>query len=122
MDKMKKYKKQIFTFITIWLLLQFGVYPSLTMANTFANIVGGIALLLLLIWGGLSLYDYVKSDEPTKEVINTKKKRNPKQFDGVKSNEPFVKTKTKPKTEKVMGEYQLNNKEKVRKSLIKNKK
>ena len=122
MDKMKKYKKQIFTFITIWLLLQFGVYPSLTMANTFANIVGGIALLLLLIWGGLSLYDYVKSDEPTKEVINTKKKRNPKQFDGVKSNEPFVKTRTKPKTEKVMGEYQLNNKEKVRKSLIKNKK
>jgi hypothetical protein len=122
MDKIKKYKKQIFTFITIWLLLQFGVYPSLTMANTFANIVGGIALLLLLIWGGLSLYDYVKSDEPTKEVINTKKKRNPKQFDGVKSNEPFVKTRTKPKTEKVMGEYQLNNKEKVRKSLIKNKK
>ena len=100
MDKMKKYKKQIFTFITIWLLLQFGVYPSLTMANTFANIVGGIALLLLLIWGGLSLYDYVKSDEPTKEVINTKKKSNPKQFDGIKSEEPFVKTRKKPKTKK----------------------
>ena len=121
MDKIKKYKKQIFTFVTIWLLLEFGVYPCLTMANTFANIVGGIALLLLLIWGGLSLYDYVKSDEPTKEVINTKKKSNPKQFDGVKSDEPFVKTRKKPttKTEKVLGEFQINNKEKVRTSVIK---
>ena len=49
------------------------------------------------------------------------KKSNPKQMDGVKSDEPFVKTRSKPKTEKVMGEYQLNNKEKVRKSLHKTK-
>jgi hypothetical protein len=62
-------------------------------------------------------------DEMAKEVLaKPKKKRNPKQFDGVEGGEPFVKTRTKPKTEKVMGEYQLNNKEKVRKSLIKNKK
>jgi hypothetical protein len=84
MDKIKKYKKQIFTFITIWLLLEFGVYPCLTMANTFANIVGGIALLLLLIWGGLSLYDWVwspdevvneiKSNESTKKTTIVKKK------------------------------------------------
>ena len=84
MDKIKKYKKQIFTFITIWLLLQFGVYPSLTMANTFANIVGGIALLLLLIWGGLALYEYaISSDESVDEVkpiepTNVKPKRKPK--------------------------------------------
>ena len=84
MDKIKKYKKQIFTFITIWLLLQFGVYPSLTMADTFANIVGGIALLLLLIWGGLALYDWVWSpDESVDEVkpiepTNVKPKRKPK--------------------------------------------
>lgn len=84
MDKIKKYKKQIFTFITIWLLLQFGVYPCLTMANTFANIVGGIALLLLLIWGGLALYDYAtSSDESVDEVkpiepTNVKPKRKPK--------------------------------------------
>lgn len=61
MNKIKKYKKQIFTFITIWLLLEFGVYPCLTMSNTFANILGGIALLLLILWGGLELYDYIKS-------------------------------------------------------------
>jgi hypothetical protein len=63
MDKIKKYKKQIFTFITIFLLLEFGVYPCLTMADTFANIVGAIALLLLVLWGGFSLYDYVKNSE-----------------------------------------------------------
>jgi len=74
MYKIKKYKKQIFTFITIMLLLEFGVYPSLTMANTFANIVGGIALLLLILWGGLELYNYVKSDDSTEETINPKKK------------------------------------------------
>ena len=84
MDKIKKYKKQIFTFITIWLLLEFGVYPCLTMANTFANVLGGISLLLLLIWGGLALYDYAtSSDELVDEVkpiepTNVKPKRKPK--------------------------------------------
>jgi hypothetical protein len=63
MDKIKQYKKQIFTFITIFLLLEFGVYPCLTMANTFANIIGAVALLLLVLWGGLALYNYVRSDE-----------------------------------------------------------
>jgi hypothetical protein len=61
MEKLSKYKKQIFTFITIWLLLEFGVYPCLTMANTFANIIGAVALLILVLWGGLELYDYVKN-------------------------------------------------------------
>jgi hypothetical protein len=74
MDKIKKYKKQIFTFITIWLLLEFGVFPSLTAANTFANIIGGIALLLLILWGGLELYNYIKSDDSTEETITPKKK------------------------------------------------
>ena len=60
-------------------------------------------------------------DEMAKEVLaKPKKKSNPKQFDGVKSDEPFVKTRTKAKTEKVLGEFQINNKEKVRKSVTKN--
>jgi hypothetical protein len=85
MDKIKQYKKQIFTFITIWLLLEFGVYPCLTMANTFANLLGAVALLLLVLWGGISLYDYVKSSDgnpypsPVDETItqspNVKPKR-----------------------------------------------
>jgi hypothetical protein len=84
MDKIKKYKKQIFTFVTIFLLLEFGVYPCLTMANTFANIIGAVALLLLVLWGGFSIYDYVKSsDESVDEAkpiepTNVKPKRKPK--------------------------------------------
>lgn len=63
MEKIKQYKKQIFVFITIWLLLEFGVYPCLTMADTFANIIGAVALLILVLWGGLELYDYVKNSD-----------------------------------------------------------
>ena len=36
--------------------------------------------------------------EMHKQNDSIKKKSNPKQFDGVKSDEPFVKTKRKPKT------------------------
>ena len=84
MDKIKKYKTQIFTFVTIFLLLEFGVYPCLTMANTFANIIGAVALLLLVLWGGFSIYDYVKSSEESVDEVkpieptNVKPKRKPK--------------------------------------------
>lgn len=93
MEKLKKYKKQIVTFITIFLLLTYGIYPCLTMANTFANILGGIALMILILWGILEVKDVYNKEEDS-----LKKKSNPKQFDGVKSDEPFVKTKRKPKT------------------------
>jgi hypothetical protein len=99
MEKLKKYQRQIFTFITILLLLQFGIFPCLTMANTFANIVGGIALGILVLWLGIELYELVKQPSRIEEAVikdlKTIKKRNPKQFDGVKSDEPFVKTKKK---------------------------
>jgi len=99
MEKLKKYQKQIFTFITILLLLQFGIFPCLTMANTFANIVGGIALGILLLWLGIELYELVKQpsriEEAVIEDLKTIKKRNPKQMDGVESDKPFVKTRKK---------------------------
>ena len=121
MQKLKKYQKQIVTFITISLLLTYGIYPSLTMANTFANILGGIALMILILWGLLEVKDaytreaeeerifkenweahIAKQMEAMKEMHkqndSLKKKSNPKQFDGVKSDETFVKTKRKPKT------------------------
>ncbi len=63
MQKIKKYQKQIFTFISILLLLQFGIFPCLTMANTFANIVGGIGLLILVIWGILEIKDIYDSEK-----------------------------------------------------------
>ena len=60
---LKKYKEQIFNIITIFLILEFAIYPGLTTANTFLNILAGIGLLLLIVWGGLALYNYVRSGD-----------------------------------------------------------
>jgi hypothetical protein len=77
MEKLKKYQTQIFNGITIFLIVTFVIFPGLTEANTLLNIMAGIGLLLLLIWGGLALYHYSTSE------------------DGVKNEEPSVKTKKK---------------------------
>lgn len=118
MEKLKKYKKQIFGFITIFLLLEFGVFPCLTAADTFANIIGGIALMILILWGLLEVKDaYTKEAEEERLFKENweahvakqmeemkkmheqnealKKKSNPKQFDGVENDKPFVKTRKK---------------------------
>jgi len=123
MKKLKKYQKQIITFITISLLLTYGIYPCLTMANTFANILGGIALGVLILWGILEVKDVYDRENEEERVFNEqwkqhiekqmgemdkmhkqnevlKKKSNPKQFDGVKSDELFVKTRKKSVTKK----------------------
>jgi hypothetical protein len=111
MEKLSKYKTQIFNIITIFLILEFVIYPGLTQANTIANILAGVGLLLLIVWGGLALYQYVTSDkggivdknelkEAEQMVKEKPKKRNPKQFDGVKNEEPFVKTRKKSTTKK----------------------
>ena len=121
MKKLKKYQKQIITFITISLLVTYGIYPCLTAADTFANIIGAIALLILILWGILEVKDVYDRENEEERIFKEnwdahiaekmeamkemhkqndalKKKSNPKQFDGVKSDEPFVKTKRKPKT------------------------
>ena len=118
MEKLKKYKKQIVTFITIFLLLTYGIYPCLTMANTFANIIGAIALLILILWGILEVKDVYDRENEEERIFKEnwdahiaekmeamkemhkqndtlKKKVNPKQFDGVESDKPFVKTRKK---------------------------
>jgi hypothetical protein len=100
-DFLKKYKTQIFNIITIFLILEFAIFPALTKADTISNIFAAIGLLLLIVWGGLALYYYVRGNEPTKEIVEPKKKSNPKQFDGVKSDELFVKTRKKSTTKKV---------------------
>jgi hypothetical protein len=63
METLKKYKTQIINFITIFLILEFAIYPGLTAASTFQNILAGVGLLLLIVWGGLALYQYVTSDK-----------------------------------------------------------
>lgn len=50
MKQLKRYQKLIATFIVILLLLEFAIYPSLTMANTFANVIGAIGLIVVCIW------------------------------------------------------------------------
>jgi hypothetical protein len=60
---LKKYKEQIFNIITIFLILEFVIYPGLTKADTVSNILAGIGFLLLIVWGGLALYSYITSDK-----------------------------------------------------------
>jgi hypothetical protein len=73
MNKLKQYKTQIFNAITIFLIVTFAIYPGLTAANTFLNILAGIGFLLLIVWGGIALYDYVRSSvgypSPVDETI-----------------------------------------------------
>lgn len=125
----------------IGLIFQFIVFPGLTASDTILNILSLLVGIFSLLFSfhfiqWKKIFDFLSEDETPIERGETeydyvpkdkivKKKRNPKQFFEVKSEEPFVKTRKKPNTnvtEKVMGEYQLNNKEKVRKSLTKNKK
>ncbi len=63
MKKISKYKKQIVTLVTILLLVTYGIFPALSAANTLLNLVGGIGALVLLLWAGLELKDYVISNE-----------------------------------------------------------
>jgi hypothetical protein len=62
-DFLKKYKTQIFNIITIFLILEFVIYPGLTKADTVSNILAGIGFLLLIVWGGLAVYSYITSDK-----------------------------------------------------------
>ena len=95
-ELLKKYKTQIFNIITIFLILEFAVFPGLTAANTFSNILAGIGLLLLIVWGGLELYRYVTSD--TGGIVDKQELKEAEQM--VKEKPAKKKTNTKPKTKK----------------------
>jgi hypothetical protein len=92
---LKKYQTQIINVITIFLILEFAVYPGLTAANTFSNIMAGIGLLLLIIWGGLALYQYVTSD--TGGIVD---KDELKEAEKIVESKPKTKRKPKSKTTK----------------------
>lgn len=109
MEKIKKYKTQIVTFITIFLLVTYGIFPALTAANTLLNLVGGVGGLILLLWIGLGLKEYATSndndvsnveelEEVTKMVAKPKTKRKPKVTKSeypLPPHHPISKTKTK---------------------------
>ena len=92
MEKLKKYQTQIFNVITIFLILQFAIFPGLTAANTILNILAGIGLLLLVVWVGLAWYHYVQSSEGLVDVNELK------EADQLVKEKPNVKR--KPKTTK----------------------
>lgn len=100
----------------IGLIFQFIVFPGLTEADTILNIlallVGFFSLLFafhFVQWK--KLFDFLSEDEQpilpgeteldyiNPEELKPKKKRNPKQFPEVNSEETFVKTRKKKKSE-----------------------
>ena len=95
-DFLKKYKTQIFNIITIFLILEFLIYPGLTKADTFSNIMAGIGLLLLIVWGGLTLYRYVTSDKGG--LVDKDELKEAEQM--VKEKPTKKKATAKPKTKK----------------------
>jgi hypothetical protein len=71
MQKVSKYKKQIFTFVTLFLLVTYGIFPALSAANTALNILGSIGLLVLIVWGVLELRNFLipeESDNPVSKI------------------------------------------------------
>jgi hypothetical protein len=108
----KKTATPIFVGFGAFAIMTFIVFPGLTAANTILNIFSGLIGLFTLIF----IYYYINMDKFVGEYINIEpgeteldyinpeelkpvKKRNTKQFDGVKSDEQFVKTRKKKKSE-----------------------
>ena len=108
----KKTATPIFVGFGAFAIMTFIVFPGLTAANTILNIFSGLIGLFTLIF----IYYYINMDKFVDEYINIEpgeteldyinpeelkpvKKRNTKQFNGVKSDEQFVKTRKKKKSE-----------------------
>ena len=107
----QKTSSPIFVGFGAFAIFTFIVFPGLTAADTMLNVLSAIVGIFSLIF----LYYYIKMDKFVDQFMNIepgeteldyinpkelkpKKKRNVKQFDGAKSEEPFVKTSTNNKT------------------------
>ena len=85
MEKLKKYQKQIVTLITIFLLVTFGIYPGLTIANTFINIISGIGAFVLILWGLLEVKSAFDREDTEEQLFNEKWKEHiQKQMEAMK--------------------------------------
>ena len=122
----KKTSTPVFVGFGVFAIFTFIVFPGLTVANTFLNIVASLVGIFTLTF----IFYYIDGDKffstvsneiepgeteldylPKEEVV--KKKRATKK----KAEQHII----HPKADKVLGEFQIKNKEKVRKSTIKNK-
>lgn len=97
-------------FVTIF-SLDLLAFPMLSASDTLKNILGAAILIFfiafILVYSNDIISDEKKEleDETVGEteldyIPKKTKKSNPKQFDGVKSEEPFVKTRKKNKNKK----------------------
>jgi energy-coupling factor transporter transmembrane protein EcfT len=101
----KKVIVPFFQFVGIIAIFTFIVFPGLTAADTIVNIFSSIIGFFTMLALFYFVTTWFQKDEATKEnepgeteldyVPLPKKKSNPKQFDGAKGNEPFVKTRKK---------------------------
>lgn len=118
--------EMILVALGVLLSIQFLIFPGLTASNTLMNIAAGLGALVLALFlyyyllpseepieeveQGETELDYINPEElkskkkrvkkpefPIEPHRKTIKKSNPKQFDGVKTQEPFVKTRNKTK-------------------------
>ena len=125
----KKVVVPFFQFAGVIAIFTFIVFPGLTAADTIVNIFSaiiGFFTMLALFYMVTNWFQKYDSIEPTKQIGETeldyvpkpKAKRKPKVSKSeypLPPHHPISKT----KTEKVLGEFQINNKEKVRKSTTK---
>jgi hypothetical protein len=108
----EKTSSPVFVGFGAFAIFTFIVFPGLTAANTILNIISALVGVFTLTF----IFYYLKADKLyetfthvesgeteldyiSPEELNPKKKRNPKQFDGVKSDEPFLKSRKKKKSE-----------------------
>jgi len=108
----QKTSSPIFVGFGTFAIFTFIVFPGLTASSTILNILSGILGLFSLMF----VYYYINMDKFVDNLMNIepgeteldyinpdelkpKKKRNSKQFDGIKTDEPFVKTRKKNKPE-----------------------
>jgi hypothetical protein len=104
----KKIVIPIVSGIGVVAIFEYIIYPGLTTANTFFNVLSFLiaVFVFVLLFHLLKVENLFNSEHlepgeteldyiPKEEVI--KKKRNPKQFSDVKTEEKFVKTRKKIK-------------------------
>jgi hypothetical protein len=124
----KKIVTPLISGIGVVAIFEYIIFPGLTASNTFLNVLSVIIAVFVFAF----VYHLLKIDRfmdpetiepgeteldylPKEEVV--KKKRNPKQFPEVKSEDSFVKTRNKIKKNptqtiihpKVLGEHQIKN-------------
>ena len=102
----KKVVVPFFQLLGVIAVFQWLVFPGLTAADTMVNILSVFIgfFTLLGLYYIVSAWFTTKQNEPGETELDyfpLPKKKNPKQFDGVKSDEPIIKTRKKSVTKKV---------------------